>query len=208
MRIVCLSDTHSLQEEIKIPEGDMLIHAGDFTSRGKEEEIIAFNYWLGKLDFQYKVIIAGNHDFLFDKEPEKAEKLITNATYLNDSEIIIEGIKVWGSPITPWFFGMAFNRQRGKKIRRHWKNIPEDTDILITHGPPQKILDKTFTGINAGCEDLRGKVEEIKPKVHIFGHIHEEYGQETIDKTLFINASNLDLKYQPINPAIVVDYVA
>ncbi len=205
MRIVCISDTHGKHSELIMPEGDILLHAGDISPRGKIAEVQDFNQWLGTLSYPHKVIIAGNHDFIFEKNPVLAQSLITNALYLEDESIVIGGLKIWGSPITPWFYDWAFNRQRGGEIREYWEMIPKDTDILITHGPPAGILDKTIGGDSAGCADLLEIVQELKPRVHLFGHIHEAAGTfKTID-TQFINASVLNLKYQMTNDPLVID---
>ncbi len=205
MKIVCLSDTHGVHDEITVPDGDLLLHAGDLSKRGKEHEISAFNSWLGTLPHPYKVIVAGNHDFMFEHQAAQAEALITHALYLKNTSIEIEGLKIWGSPITPWFYDWAFNRQRGADIRRYWETIPTGIDILITHGPPQGILDTTIHGSQVGCADLLEHVFRVKPKVHLFGHIHEGYGQVTIDDILFVNASTLNVNYKPVNEAIVLE---
>jgi Icc-related predicted phosphoesterase len=208
MKIVCISDTHTLHKNMKIPDGDLLIHAGDVSSRGKLEEIIQFNDWLGTLPHRHKVMIAGNHDFYFESNPPHAKSLITNAVYLNDSGIEIEGIKIWGSPVQPWFYDWAFNRQRGEDIRKHWELIPTDTDILITHGPPYGILDETARGELVGCADLLEVIQQrVKPRLHIFGHIHEGYGKTAIGETLFVNPSMVNLQYRPVNQAIVVELI-
>ena len=206
MKIVCISDTHSLHNRMEIPDGDLLIHAGDVSSRGGMSEIADFNEWLGKLPHLHKVIIAGNHDFGFERYPKESKALITNAKYLNDSGIAIKGLKIWGSPIQPWFYDWAFNRKRGKEIRKHWNMIPTDTDILITHGPPFGILDDTERGEKVGCADLMDIIQtRVKPRLHVFGHIHEAYGQQQVDDTLFVNASMVNLAYFPVNQAIVVN---
>lgn len=208
MKIVCISDTHSLQHKMTIPDGDLLIHAGDISSRGKIEEIEMFNEWMGSLPHRHKVMIAGNHDFFFEKYPKEVHKIITNIEYLNDSGTTIEGLKIWGSPVQPWFYDWAFNRKRGQDIRKHWDLIPTETDILITHGPPFGILDQTIRGEKVGCEDLTDIVQNrVKPRLHVFGHIHEAYGQEQIGDTLYVNASMVDLAYRPVREAIVVERV-
>lgn len=206
MKIVCVSDTHGSHHKMDIPEGDILIHAGDFSSRGKPKEIIHFNNWLGRLPHRHKVVIAGNHDFLFEEQPEQAKALLSNAIYLEDNGIKIEGIKLWGSPITPWFFDWAFNRHRGKDIQRYWDLIPEETDILITHGPPFGILDQTIYGQQVGCEELLKAVLRVKPRIHLFGHIHEGYGSRESEDTYFVNASMMDVHYQPIHQAVIIDW--
>ena len=132
--------------------------------------------------------------------------MLTNATYLNDEAITVKGIKIWGSPITPYFYGLAFNRKRGEEINKHWELIPNDIDILVTHGPPFGILDQTKQGDQVGCEDLARKVHEIQPKLHIFGHVHEQYGLLKSNKTLFVNASLLDANFKVAHEPIVIDW--
>lgn len=205
MKVVCISDTHGKHRHVEVPEGDLLIHAGDISRRGYPKEIRKFNDWLGTLPHPHKVMIAGNHDFLFENDPKQAEAMITNAIYLNDSGVTIEGIRIWGSPISPEFHDWAFNRERGEAIRQHWEMIPTDTDILITHGPPKGILDRTFLGKRVGCEELTDVVTKIKPRYHIFGHIHEAYGVKEINETTYINVSILNLLYRVAHKPITFD---
>ncbi|WP_329806314.1 metallophosphatase domain-containing protein [Flavobacterium facile] len=207
MKFVIISDTHGQHKNLTLPKGDVIIHAGDISQRGKESEILDFLNWFKDLDFKYKIFIAGNHDFFFEETSDKdIQKIIPeNIIYLCDSGVEVEYFKIWGSPITPWFYDWAFNRPRGAQIAHHWQLIPLDTDILITHGPAFGILDKTTRGENVGCEDLLHTIESIQPKVHICGHIHEGYGQTTSSKTKFINASVLDKKYGLTNPPITFE---
>lgn len=205
MKIICISDTHSLHRHLTIPEGDVLIHAGDLSGRGELGVVEDFNNWIGALPHKHKIVIAGNHDFCFEREAEKAEKLLTNCTYLRDSELVIDGIKFYGSPWQPEFFNWAFNLKRGAEIREKWDLIPEDTDILITHGPPYGYRDQTMSGQKVGCQDLLERIEEIQPKYHIFGHIHEAYGIERNEQTTFINASSCDLSYRPVNQSVIIE---
>jgi Icc-related predicted phosphoesterase len=204
MKFVAISDTHGQHEKLVLPSGDAILHAGDISKRGKEHEVKDFLNWFSSLDYTYKIFIAGNHDFLFEQYPEeKVRALIPdNVIYLNDSGVCIEGIHIWGSPVTPWFYDWAFNRNRGAEIQKHWHLIPPDTDMLITHGPVFSILDKTTRGEAAGCEDLLRKVQEIAPRIHLCGHIHEARGQMEIGRTHYINASVLDehyvMRYEPI----------
>jgi Icc-related predicted phosphoesterase len=207
MKAVIISDTHGRHEQLILPKGDLIIHAGDVSMRGMKLEIEAFLEWFSSLDFRYKVFIAGNHDFFFEFSDAHtiAELLPQDVTYLNDSSTEIEGIKIWGSPITPWFHDWAFNRHRGPDIKKHWDIIPVDTDVVITHGPVHGILDKTKAGYAVGCEDLMEKINEIRPKYHICGHIHEAYGMMDIDETCHINASILDLNYHVVNEPIEIE---
>ncbi len=207
MKIITISDTHGQHDQLSLPKGDMIIHAGDVSSRGHKSEVDRFLRWYSQLDYKYKIFIAGNHDFYFENTPKQViEDLIPdNLIYLNDSGIEIEGLKIWGSPIQPWFHNWAFNRQRGVDIKKHWDLIPTDTDFLITHGPPLDILDRTMSGEAVGCKDLLDKVLAIKPQFHLFGHIHEAYGRIGKNGTQFINASVLNLQYQMVNEAVVVE---
>jgi len=199
MKMIFISDTHGQHDKVLLKEGDILIHCGDFTRRGSVEDVNSFTNFIRVQKFKYKIVIAGNHDFSFeDHRSDEVEKVFkkNGIIYLNDSGFEIEGLKFWGSPVQPEFYDWAFNRKRGEEIRRHWELIPGDTDILITHGPPFSIMDRCAHGERVGCEDLLEVVKKLKPKVHAFGHIHEDYGLKEIDGTYFINACNLDEEYK------------
>jgi Icc-related predicted phosphoesterase len=193
VRVGFWSDTHMKHSEVTVPFCDVLVHCGDFTSHGDLSEVKEFCDYVSAIDCTYKIAVAGNHDFCFeDKELSgEAEQLLKDSgiIYLNDSGVEIEGFKFWGSPIQPTFFNWAFNRERGSVIKKHWDLIPLDTDVLITHGPPFGILDKTRYGDSVGCEDLLNRVTKVKPLVHAFGHIHESYGETIVDSISYINAS-------------------
>lgn len=206
MKFVVISDTHGLHREVKLPKGDVLLHAGDITHRGKEEEVIDFLKWFSQLNFQHKIFIGGNHDFFLEKNRRSFGKMVPQGvTYLNDSGIEINGLKIWGSPVIPWFYNWAFNVPRGQSIKKHWDRIPEDTKVLITHGPPHGILDQVITGRHIGCKDLELIVSRIKPKVHLFGHIHESYGTINSSSTKYINASLMNENYQLVNKPLVFE---
>ncbi|MBL4739461.1 MAG: metallophosphatase domain-containing protein [Sneathiella sp.] len=205
MKIVMISDTHGMHDLLNMPSGDVLIHAGDFSPRGTLQDVSDFNEWLGEQDYQHKIVIAGNHEVCLEQHPEEAEKLITHAIYLKDSSVVIDGLKFYGSPWQPWFFNWAFNLQRGDEIKEKWDLIDDDTDVLITHGPPHGYLDKTLEGEHVGCEELIKAVHRIKPKLHICGHIHGGYGVDQMGPTLLVNASTCNEHYDPINEPIVID---
>lgn len=207
MKFVTIADTHGKHESLQLPAGDVLIHAGDVSMKGGVVEIVNFLNWFGKQPFKYKILVAGNHDFFFERESlETIESLLPPGIfYLNDNGITIENIKIWGSPITPWFFNWAFNRHRGEPIKAHWDLVPGDTDILITHGPVFQILDKTIKGEHAGCNDLLNKIQELQLRAHICGHIHEAYGRAEKNGTLFINASVLNERYESVNAPIIFE---
>jgi Icc-related predicted phosphoesterase len=215
MKIVCLSDTHNFNEEITVPDGDLLIHSGDATIRGTQREVEDFLAWFSSLPHRRKIFVAGNHDWLYEKENRFARLLTAKfqIKYLQDSFTEIDGLKIYGSPWQPRFYEWAFNLNRGAEMAEKWNLIPDDIDILITHGPPYGILDEVprrdFIE-NTGCEELRRRVEEIasgdKLKLHIFGHIHCGYGQTEKFGVKFVNASNCDESYQPTQPPIVVEF--
>lgn len=229
MRIVCISDTHALERDIAVPDGDVLIHAGDLTKTGRLSDVLSFNEWLGTLPHHEKLVIAGNHDFCFEPEElrdgeiragrqaarragtglmkgEQASSSLTNATYLCDSGVEIAGKKFWGSPWQPWFYAWAFNLHPGPDLERVWMHIPNDVNILITHGPPGDILDQTVHGARVGCEQLRARIRELPElKLHVFGHIHEAYGTQEVDGVIFANASVCSADYRPKNDPLCFD---
>ena len=236
MRIVCISDTHSLHQMMshELPKGDILIHAGDCTNIGKQNEVKDFVYWFQNIKgFDSKVFIAGNHDWAFQRVNEPHHKgdydwfhhlmnddnfSQSDVVYLEDTNFTIESsefsrpIKIHGSPWQPNFYDWAFNLPRlGDEIKSKWDMIPDDTDILITHGPPQEIRDFVSNwrqgDMNVGCELLRYRIDQIKPLLHVFGHIHGAYGGALINETLFINASTCTERYEPSNKPIVVDLI-
>ena len=207
MKLVLISDTHARHRDFATPPGDVLIFAGDMMTDGyRVGEIADFNSWLGDQPQTHKIVIAGNHDRLFESNRIESDYLLTNAVYLEDSPLIIGRVKFWGSPAQPEFCNWAFNYRRGSDIDRVWQQIPEDTDVLITHGPPAGILDTVKRGgAHLGCADLKRAVQRVKPKLHVFGHIHGGYGEFHDGTTHFVNASLMDERYRPANQPIVVD---
>lgn len=208
IQIDCISDTHTQHGKIHLSGGDILIHSGDCSS-GELESALVFLDWFKEQHYQHLILVAGNHDTIFELIPELMEEECKKRSIilLNDSGCEVEGIKIWGSPVQPWFCDWAFNRQRGADIRRHWDLIPSDTEILITHGPPYKILDRVprWDGSreHVGCEDLYRKIIQTKIKLHVFGHIHEDKGHAYIDGRTYLNASSLDGEYHFVEPGYV-----
>lgn len=169
--------------------------------------MVDFLDWFGKLPHRYKIFIAGNHDFFLEKEKPSVIKslLPVGVHYLKDEAVSINGIKVWGSPYTPWFYRWAFNKKRGEPLAKHWSNIPADTDVLLTHGPVYGILDTLINEQHVGDKDLLKRVLEIKPKVHVCGHIHESYGTAKRHGIKFINACVLNEAYELVHKPIVFE---
>ena len=206
MRVICVADTHCHHWDILVPPGDLLIHAGDMTNTGSPEELADALRWFGKLPHPHKVLIAGNHDWLFQLDPEAARALVpAGVHYLQDSGCEIEGVRVWGSPVQPWFNDLAFNRSRGAEIDRHWALIPPGTNLLVTHGPLHGKLDLIGNVEHGGCEMLLKRVTELKPHMHVCGHIHEGYGIARMGPTLLVNASACNDYGRLAHDPIVVD---
>lgn len=212
MKVVSISDTHNqhgfIDERLLIP-ADLIICAGDISSRGTKPEVENFLYWYQDLSqYKYKILIAGNHDFFFENDKKEIKKLLKkypSIIYLQDQGIDIKGINIWGSPVQPWFYNWAFNVTRGPEIKKYWDLIPMNTNILITHGPPKGKLDKTQYNDVVGCEELILAIERVKPKYNIFGHIHEGYGIIRTEDTTYINASILDENYTLKNKPIIFE---
>ena len=192
MKFICISDTHGRHHDLRLPEADVLIHAGDFCNTGNLAELRDFSTWLAEQPYRHKVVIAGNHDRILQNDPELAEPLLAPFTYLLDSQTEIEGLKIYGSPWQPRFFNWAFNLDRGEPIRQKWRMIPNDVDVLITHGPMYGVGDLAHGNNRVGCQDLFEEVtNRVKPKYHVCGHIHEGRGTYQVGETLSINASCL-----------------
>lgn len=204
MKLTLLSDTHSKHKWIPadhLTGGDVLIHAGDMSSMGYKHEVIQFLKWFDSIpNYTHKVFIAGNHDWIFEKDPNKVKdvlKKFPNIIYLQDSHILIDGVKIYGSPWQPEFFDWAFNLPRnGEELKYVWNKIPDDTDILITHGPAYGYVDRVMGEYqHLGCESLIQRINEVQPMLHVCGHIHTGNGVKDNGTTTFINASVLDERY-------------
>ena len=228
MRITVLSDTHTRHGLIPmedLPGGDLLIHAGDIMNSGyNKNDIFDFCHWFQSLkQYEDKVFIAGNHDRMFENHPEDVKEWLDkfgNIIYLQDDDLVLYGdgpegnspndnIRIYGSPWQPEFYSWAFNLQRnGIELSGKWEAIPDNTDILITHGPAFGTLD-TVTGRpwdSLGCELLAERIERLRPKIHVCGHIHSGYGYDFKDGTHFFNASVLDEQYEYTQKPMTFDW--
>jgi Icc-related predicted phosphoesterase len=205
MRIVCVSDTHGFHRLLDVPDAEIFIHAGDFsTPRATAEELDDFNTWLASLPHKHKIVVAGNHDKLFETQPKLARSRLSAAVYLEQSAVTLDGIHFWGCPVTPVLPHMAFAVARGS-AGKYWDKMPAETDVLITHGPPFGILDKEdICSEHMGCMQLNKAVQRVRPRLHIFGHIHGGRGREEgPNDTRFVNCATLNGKR--LHPPILVE---
>jgi Icc-related predicted phosphoesterase len=226
MKLVCISDTHNKHRSIKIPECDILIHAGDYSFKGYDWEIVDFYKWLNEQEANHIISVQGNHELGWEANTEKCRKLALGhcpaVHLLEDQSVNIEGINIYGSAYTPYFHNWAFNAGRTITEAAHyrkpfigdiWAKIPNDTNILVTHGPVYGILDEltyvdgTSKGQFVGCVELEKRIKDLKElDIHVCGHIHLAYGQRHIDGISYYNVSNCDDMYIPTNPITIIEY--
>jgi len=232
MRLATVSDIHGMWDKISYPEADTLVFAGDICGNyymRSLERLDAlqqlcelkrlnnhFENLLTKKTYKHIIVVGGNHDWCLQLQPTESRAILTAATYLEDSEITIDGVKFYGSPWTPNFWNWAFNfYDPGKnetiattQTIETWDKIPLDTTVLITHGPPHGIRDIIMDGRHVGCPHLAKRIDTLtaigKLKLHVFGHIHHSYGSSMKNKTLFLNTAICNEKYEPLNPVPTV----
>jgi len=206
IKIVCISDSHRQHWRMDIPDGDILLFAGD-AELDSFNALQDFNNWLGTLNFKHIVVIGGNHDMvLANYVMEEKEMFFSNAIYLENTSVQIEGIKIFGSPYSLRFFSWAFMKSE-KQLEQMWELIPKNTDIVLTHSPCRNILDvTTTTDENCGSFSLRNKIKELQTKIHICGHLHSSHGKYTDYKTDYYNVSMLNDYYQYIFEPTVIYY--
>ena len=219
MIITLISDTHGKHNQITqdLPGGNLIIHAGDISSMGHQHEVQQFCKWFNNVEnYDHKIFIAGNHDWGFQNNTEKIMEVVNSyktVNYIQDETIQVNNddkmINVYGSPWQPEFYNWAFNLPKnGTELAAKWAAIPDNTAILITHGPAFGVLDTVAGKMwdNLGCQLLTNKIKTIKPKIHVCGHIHSGYGYYFDGDTHFINASVLNEEYQYVNKPITIDW--
>jgi len=212
MRIAMLSDTHTQFEGLTVPPCDLLISAGDYSHRGEKESVIRYHRWLHKQPADLVLSVQGNHEVWVQDNWDDAKALVDELSdkihFVRESSLQYGGRRIFGSAFSPEFNNWAYSLQRGKPSIEHWKAIPSDTEILVTHGPPYGILDKVRedTRVPLGCEALRKRIKDLKRlKLHVFGHIHGGSGEKLVDGVLYVNAAICNEQYRPVNPVRVVD---
>ena len=230
MKIVAISDLHGKWNKIDdVPECDVLISSGDFSFKGEKHMVKDYHKWLNRQKAQYIISGNGNHetykdvcsparnfycDITFAEAKEIAEKECPRVNFIGDhGTVVIDGVKFHHSSITPWFHDWAWNRYRGMEIEAEWKKIPDDVNVLSTHGPVYGILDAVYyvDGMTikerVGCQDLYKRILELKEcNLHICGHIHGAHGYKYFNDTHFYNVAICDEMYMPTNPITVINY--
>lgn len=222
MLIAAASDIHGMWSTIDYPKADVLCLAGDILANYASSKRLDAERQIGELEmldefmgeliadgvYKHVILVAGNHDFVFEVMANSTKDVMKNMIYLQDSEIVIDGVKFYGSPWQPWFWDWAFNFPDHNadffKARAHarvcWDKIPLDTVVLVTHAPPFDILDECYDGEKVGCKHLKERLKFLKQlKLHIFGHIHHSHGLAVRAWTRFINASICSEQYVPSN---------
>lgn len=230
VRLLCMSDTHGLHGSIpadQLYECDLLLFAGDFTLVGDPKDVNSFKEWLSHLSCQ-KVVIAGNLDLTFDtaKLDHFTERITGychpdvpidsikpaflsnpgNMRYAEHECVEVAGVKIFASPYTPEFRDWGFQILPGEGKER-WSVIPDDVDVVLTHGPPRGVCDKTVTGFSAGCPDLKDALERTKPALCVFGHIHEAHGVDRLGSTLCCNVAMVNVSNHLANKPTLVDLI-
>ena len=218
VRIVLISDTHNRHRMLKMPEGDVLIHAGDFTNKGTEQEIREFDAWLASLDYQHKIVVPGNHDKGMDSKTKQGGVQVTevtNANVLRGEMVEVMGLRVFGLPHTlnlPLGREMsAFGCGTEEEMKERAGGIPSaNVDILVSHSPPWGIGDTNRTGKHCGSQGLREVVfnADQLPKLWAFGHVHESGGntyRAKGTKTILMNAASFLRSEEGLRPPVVID---
>ena len=233
MRIVAVADTHLFHGELAMPDGDVFVHAGDLCRGGDLDELREAAAWIAALPHRHKIVVAGNHDWSLAPcdprpralcracrargapapapgapctgDPAAAREALAGAgvTYLEDAGATLDDVRFWGSPWQPAFHDWAFNLPRGAPLAAVWSRIPAGVDVLVTHGPPEGIGDRSPVGGRAGCADLRARVAEVAPRLHVFGHIHQDGGVWRHGATVFANVTTWECE----RPPTVIDLI-
>lgn len=208
MQITIISDTHNEHDLIKLDSGDLLIHCGDVGTKGIFTEGSNFLWWFVKQPFKYKILVPGNHDKKLKEHPELISLAKNLGIHMLQNEgITLEGISFWGGTFVAKVRDGKYKQSFEERVDA-WKNMPSaGVDILITHSPPQFILDANERGEHCGCDILLSKVRDLKPKYHLFGHIHEQGHKEVkTTNTTYINCCNKNHEYKLTYPPKKIEF--
>lgn len=196
MKVLHISDTHGCHRQLHdLPQADVIVHSGDFTMNGSEQEALDFMNWFCDLSYPHMIFICGNHDDCL--YGSTIDGLDDNVHYLCNSGVEIDGMKFYGIPM---FMSDCITGRQA----RHYANIPDDTDILITHTPPFGILDFD-DNINYGSEELLSRITAVQPRLHLFGHIHSQRGIVTLSGTIFSNGAVMNTDYSNLRKPNLID---
>lgn len=211
MRVVCISDTHGMPlEQLNLPEGDVLLHAGDMSFKGTITEMANFNGYCAAVKHKYKhgiYAIPGNHELGVQADPSLHRGIATDYKLMIDESVRLDGLKFWFSPWQPEFYNWAYNLPRGPQLAEKWSQIPDETHVLVTHGGPRFRLSTTNRGEDVGCLALHNRsMDLLDLRLHVFGHIHHAYGHEhSLSEVHYVNASTCNERYKAVNAPIVID---
>jgi Icc-related predicted phosphoesterase len=192
LRIVAMADTHLQHDGLVVPDGDILVHAGDMLQHGSLDELARAADFLRALPHPIKIVVAGNHEICLERLPAEARAMLEGFVYLEDEAVTIDGLVFYGSPWQPKFRIWAFGAARGAELASKWAKIPERVDVLVTHGPPHGFGDRIHwkgQDRHVGCVDLLARVRVVQPRLHLFGHIHQDRGRWSEGPTTFANVT-------------------
>jgi 3',5'-cyclic AMP phosphodiesterase CpdA len=204
VRVVAVADTHLFHDQLVVPDGDVFVHAGDLCRGGTLDELAAAAAWIEAQPHRHKIVVAGNHDWVFVHDPTRARALFPTANYLEDAGCELDGVRFWGSPWQPAFNDWAFNLPRGAALAAVWARIPAGLDVLVTHGPPAGFGDDVGIEGRTGCADLLARIRVVAPRLHLFGHIHQDGGLWRDGATVLANVTTWECE----RAATVIDVSA
>lgn len=222
MKIVCVSDTHTLHKHVNVPDGDVFIHAGDMTNIGEDQDLLEVSEWISDLPHKHKIVICGNHEKKYSEDTEsiKAYFECFGIKVLHNETITIDGFKFYGEPRTPEFYNWGWAYNPGYEAELVWEKMPEGIDVLVCHGPPLGYGDiaprlygfcqgSAYKEENhVGCPTQLKHLKRVQPKLVVCGHIHFSHGIYMTDfGTTVVNASICTEAYKPTNKPIVVNLV-
>lgn len=225
--IAAISDTHTLHDQITVPECDILIHAGDYSGKGSVADTVEFGRWFGRQPARYKILVPGNHDIIFQRSFYEAKAYLpADVIVLVDNLVTIEGLNIYGTPWTPFFYDWAFNGLEFEPgdgndyeggpgrfavpdadhplMARVFSKIPENTDVLICHGPPKGILDNIRDFKRIGSQCLMNAIKRVKPKIFICGHAHDGHGYHELPETDCYNVACCNELYKIANQPTII----
>jgi Icc-related predicted phosphoesterase len=208
MKLAIFSDTHFIPVPIELPVCDIAICCGDVMGRGEMSDAKQFADWYRAQPATHKIYVPGNHDWPLQVAERRSRVLLEGITVLIEQEAEIAGLKIYGTPFQPWFNGWAFNVMDKEELEAHYAKIPEGLDILVTHCPPYGVMDHNRRREHCGSGELSGAVYRARPRLHVFGHIHEAYSPVPLDRheMQYVNAAICSSSPDESRQAVVMDF--